>query len=285
MTRTHVIRAGDDVAEFGRNGLLSSWCVGLNQSQWSVLYPPYQQPSLIPDWPSGGCPILYPWAGRVWSDDQMGDFEFNGRKGHSAIHGYAYLRTQQLEHRTTDSLTFVLEGAPDTSFPWRNLTKITYTLSKRRLEIEISTCNLDQTAMPIAPGIHPFFDLGVASEWCVTIPAKKAYAVTDRGLAGQERSIIIEDRPCSDPELQSLILGELKSNSATLQHTLSGRTIDIEWVSDQSKFVVLWVNSEAGYFCLEPWSGLPDAVHNGQGLQCLASGETKTFHYVLRVSG
>ncbi len=33
---------------------------------------------------------------------------------------------------------------------------------------------------------------------------------------------------------------------------------------------------ESDFYCVEPWLGLPDAIHNGLGLRQLAPGTTET---------
>ncbi|HMC44953.1 MAG TPA: aldose epimerase, partial [Caballeronia sp.] len=38
------------------------------------------------------------------------------------------------------------------------------------------------------------------------------------------------------------------------------------------------------FYCIEPWVGLPDAIHNGRGLRWLAPGKTETAALRLTVS-
>ena len=40
---------------------------------------------------------------------------------------------------------------------------------------------------------------------------------------------------------------------------------------------------DSDFYCVEPWLGLPDAIHNGQGLRWLEPGQEETAICRLRV--
>ncbi|HEY4298912.1 MAG TPA: aldose epimerase, partial [Paraburkholderia sp.] len=47
--------------------------------------------------------------------------------------------------------------------------------------------------------------------------------------------------------------------------------------------VTTWTEAaESDFYCVEPWLGLPDAIHNGMGLRWLEPGQTETA--ALRIS-
>ena len=47
--------------------------------------------------------------------------------------------------------------------------------------------------------------------------------------------------------------------------------------------VTTWTESaESDFYCVEPWLGLPDAIHNGLGLRWLPPGQTESA--VLRIA-
>ena len=49
--------------------------------------------------------------------------------------------------------------------------------------------------------------------------------------------------------------------------------------------VTTWTEAaDSDFFCVEPWLGLPDAIHNGMGLRWLEAGETETATLRITVS-
>ena len=48
--------------------------------------------------------------------------------------------------------------------------------------------------------------------------------------------------------------------------------------------VTTWTEKpDSDFYCVEPWLGLPDAIHNGLGLRMLAPGATETATLRIRV--
>ena len=49
--------------------------------------------------------------------------------------------------------------------------------------------------------------------------------------------------------------------------------------------VTTWTEADTSdFYCIEPWIGLPDAIHNGHGLRWLAPGKTEAASLRLVVS-
>ena len=50
--------------------------------------------------------------------------------------------------------------------------------------------------------------------------------------------------------------------------------------------VTTWTESPAAdFYCVEPWTALPDAVHNGHGLRWLKPGSRETLRLRLTAEG
>ena len=56
------------------------------------------------------------------------------------------------------------------------------------------------------------------------------------------------------------------------------KRITFSWTNSDPWFdVTTWTHSEtADFYCVEPWLGLPNAIHHGMGLRVLAAGEKET---------
>jgi galactose mutarotase-like enzyme len=75
----------------------------------------------------------------------------------------------------------------------------------------------------------------------------------------------------------------------TLRHESSGRRLVFElahagavpWYA-----VTTWTQAaESDFYCIEPWLGLPNAIHHGEGLRRLAPNTTEIATLVLDGSG
>jgi galactose mutarotase-like enzyme len=67
-----------------------------------------------------------------------------------------------------------------------------------------------------------------------------------------------------------------------------GRRIEIDLARAGSVpwyTVTSWTEAETSdFYCVEPWLGLPDAIHNGRGLRWLAPNQTETAALTISVS-
>jgi galactose mutarotase-like enzyme len=287
MSQRLSISHGPSTLEFEpRTALLCQWHFkdksGLSRQ---VFYEPFQQESAIPHWPGGGCPMLFPWAGRVWLGNDMGQYTWQNRSAAMPIHGFVYVAEYHLVEHSPSEIEFSMKtnALTRTAYPWDFSVRFNYKIMDGKLSVSMTIQNLDTVDLGFAPGIHPFFKLDGMQDWKVQIPAHTAYEVTAQGLAGKSRPIAIDGMPCVSPELRSVILGNLSQTHADLIHADPAHRIRIGWDAKTSRYIVLWVDKQAGYFCLEPWSGQPDAIHNGHGLEILKPREERRFSYQLEV--
>ncbi|RWA55961.1 hypothetical protein AU476_05090 [Cupriavidus sp. UYMSc13B] len=90
-----------------------------------------------------------------------------------------------------------------------------------------------------------------------------------------------------DPRLQDTLHVFRDSPSAAL--TMPGREIRFELDLPGSwpwHAVTTWTEAETSdFYCVEPWVGLPDAIHHGQGLRWIEPGQSESAVCRLRVTG
>jgi galactose mutarotase-like enzyme len=77
--------------------------------------------------------------------------------------------------------------------------------------------------------------------------------------------------------------------TVTLRHEGSGRRLTFELAHPGAVpwyAVTTWTQApESDFYCIEPWLGLPNAIHHGEGLRRLAPGATEIATVVLDASG
>jgi galactose mutarotase-like enzyme len=92
---------------------------------------------------------------------------------------------------------------------------------------------------------------------------KPDYRLDDPGIL--DRFHCLDGAP--DHLVRMVALGLNRSITIDLQ-----RPNSVPWYA-----VTTWTEKpESDFFCVEPWLGLPDAIHNGLGLRWLEAGDTET---------
>ncbi|MBP9706972.1 MAG: hypothetical protein KBD78_04965 [Oligoflexales bacterium] len=132
----------------------------------------------IANWPTFGSPLLFPFAGRVWHQEQVGKYFWLGREWEMPIHGLAYLRPWKIRQQEDHAITLYLEDDHKTQnlFPYRFLLEARYELHESALHLSIKVENRGllkevshfqeskktvkvDSSMPVNLGLHPFFQI------------------------------------------------------------------------------------------------------------------------------
>ena len=273
----------------GRGGLLANLrLVGHDGEAVELLWLPGDFSADGSGWPGGGAPICFPFAGRVFHEGRALHYEMGGELRHMPLHGFAYGRPWRTVAVSSERAELLLAASPQTEqlYPFDFELRATYVLARSSLSIHLQATHLGPRStaprMPVAFGLHPYFraplgrDSSLADCRLVTSAGAKL-RVTPVGGAG--KSAPFPETPderlgrLTDPLFANLILGEQVEAAASLVDGRAGHTVRVAF-SSQFRYLVLWSQMGAGFHCLEPWMGLPDAVHNGDGVVWLAPGQT-----------
>jgi galactose mutarotase-like enzyme len=259
----------------------------------------------------GGNPLLFPFIGRhrvgdhpnQWVDSQAG-----GRVRDLPQHGFA--RHTPFTHRVDDdgkgitmTLTPAMLSAADRQgYPYDFVFTARYRLDGDALDVSLTTHNSGIDPLPYYAGHHFYFALPHAarSECRLTLPTH------DRARQDSDGAIV----PLSaDPSVGNTAQSVYTPGDAAIQdvfHLLSNgtptktsarlsmpplrRSIAVEldaagahaapWYA-----ITTWTESDqSDFYCVEPWLGLPNAIHHGQGLRLLAPGAHEVAHCRLHVT-
>ncbi len=283
----------------GRGGLLHKLRLANAKADHEIFWSSDDFTSTGSAWPLAGCPIMFPFAGRVWNNGVLGRYQLADHEFAMDLHGFAYQHAWRVVQQTHDQCTLELRDSEATrrQFPFAFILMARYALttpSTLAIDIAIThagTCApLPRTAlMPVAMGLHPFFRVPIHadSDWqaCTfSTAAATRIDVTADGNAAITRA----PRPqpteiLTNTDLRSGILSDLRSPTCTLADP-AGTSIELSWSpsSELVKNIVLWSNPEAGYFCMEPWLGLPDAPQRTETKK-IAAGDTLRLHVTIHL--
>lgn len=266
-----------------------------------------QKPSLA------GVPLLAPWANRLDQDaffangkkyalnDALGNLRRDGNK--KPIHGLVTFASQWKvtglattgEASVTSRLDFYREPDWMAQFPFAHTIDMTYRLKDGALEVETVVDNLSTSAMPIAVGYHPYFQLtdSPRDEWQVALPARDSVVLSNLLIPTGEKT----PRDAGGP-LFALKGTQLDNVYTTLERGKDGKSVFYVQGKAQKLAVeygpnypvaVVYAPAGRGFICFEPMAGVTNVMnlaHEGKfPLQTVAPGAQWRESFWIRPTG
>jgi galactose mutarotase-like enzyme len=273
-------------------GRLLSWKIdGAPIIHWPDA-PDWSQPGLI----RGGNPLLFPFIARQWVDGQVGRWrDAQGVVREVPLHGFARdlpFAAQVVREGEGVRMTLTDSAATREIYPFAFRFEAAYCLAdETTLDVELTTTNTGSERLPYYAGHHFYFALPHAQrgETTITLPRnvwrrQLADGATTEAAPGAthyrfDDPQIIDRFHCLDgePDGPVRIAMPLQQRAIEIDLRRPGST---SWYA-----VTTWTLApDSDFYCVEPWLGLPDAIHTGLGLRWLEPGETQTAQLRIRVS-
>jgi galactose mutarotase-like enzyme len=158
-----------------------------------------------------------------------------------------------------------------------------YTLiDAETLDVTLTTTNTGDAPLPYYAGHHFYFTLPHTQRGETSLelpPTERRFQQADGSISaaepGEARYTLDEARI---HDRFHCLTGEPKQPVRLIAPGL-GRVITIDLQRPNSVpwyAVTTWTEApESDFYCVEPWLGLPDAIHNGMGLRWLEPGKTE----------
>jgi len=267
-------------------GRLLSWHIGND----AVIHWPenanWDKPAAV----RGGNPLLFPFLARHRVDGELGRWrDAQGVVRDLPMHGFA--RDMPFEAKVDADGRGVRMTLTDTAetramYPFNFRFEAAYRLvGERTLEVGLTTENTGTTALPWYAGHHFYFALPHALRGATTLelpPTVRRHQLPDGNISAPEpgepeyrlddpriydRFHCLQQTPPAEPvRIVTPDLGRI----ITIDLNRPG---SIPWYA-----VTTWTEKleSSDFHCVEPWLGLPDAIHNGYGLRWLAPGATES---------
>ena len=255
-----------------------------------------------------GNPFLAPWANRM---DHEG-FTFGGHNyplnpdlknyradGHKQpIHGMLLYtdrwalveaKATAAEAHVTSKLEFWKYPDLMAQFPFAHSLEMTYRLRDGALEVAATIRNLSVSAMPVAIGFHPYFQITDATrdEWQVTMPVRDQVVLSPTLVPTGER----KPNPYSSPfSLKGIRLDDVFANFSGRDFVVQGKSQKIV-VEYGPKYPVAVVYAPPGqpFICFEPMTGVTNVINLAAAgkaeLQTVPAGGVWTESYFVRPTG
>jgi len=273
-------------------GRLLSWTLGGAPILHWPDAPDWSKPGLI----RGGNPLLFPFIARQWVDGQVGRWrDAQGVVRDIPLHGFARdlpFAAQIAPQGDGVRMTLTDSASTREMYPFGFRFEAAYRLAdETTLDVELTTTNTGNARMPYYAGHHFYFALPHAQRGEATIALPRNVhrrQLPDGTTAGAapgethyrfDDAQIIDRFHCLDGEPDVPVRIEMPSQQRAIEIDLR-RSGSVSWYA-----VTTWTLApDSDFYCVEPWLGLPDAIHTGLGLRWLEPGESEKAALRIRVS-
>jgi len=243
----------------------------------------------------GGNPILFPFIARHFVDGQNELWrDAQGTVRPMPQHGFARdAKFTVIDDETENTLRMRLVDSEKTRpfYPFAFQFDVVVSLQPgSRLEIRFETTNTGDKELPYDAGHHFYLALPHQERagWTLHLPCASWGRQAPDGAIIHEEAV--SDRLClDDPALVDRFQIQPRDFKVTLLNAKKQRRLVFELKPSDSipwYAITTWTQAaDSDFYCVEPWLGLPNAIHHGEGLRKLASGKTEIAACVLDGSG
>jgi galactose mutarotase-like enzyme len=243
----------------------------------------------------GGNPILFPFLGRHYADGVLGRWrDADGIIRDLPMHGFAREMAFKVVEASNEVLRMRLcsNNQTRTMYPFEFVFDVIYRLLGCALEATFETTNCGDKVLPYYAGHHFYFSVPhhERTKWEIELPCR----TWGRQLA--DGPVAFEDASHTRTTLDDVALIDrfhldfLEPCVRLVNRETSNRII-LNWETEYSGYwgdVTTWTQTpESDFFCVEPWLGLPNAIHHEHGLRWIKPGdkETATCRIIVKIPG
>jgi galactose mutarotase-like enzyme len=233
-----------------------------------------------------GNPILFPLVSNNRVGDKEHHYEWGGKLFEMPQHGFARRAKWSVIQQTRTSITLELVDTETTraNFPFSFRHCLTYRLAQGRLTWEQIVENRSTGPMPFSTGFHPYFAVPLTAksqrDACfVEIPEAKRMRPV-----GKFERFTAEPFPAQNWSVQedvagTMFLTDLKKQELILIDPVSQLEVVLNFEeAPQHRFVAVWAKSTAApFYCLEPWTSLPNGFSRPRDRELILLEPQKTF--------
>ena len=207
----------------------------------------------------GGIPVLFPIAGRLPDDKYQWDGATYTMKQHGFARNMPWAIVDQVPTDGGARLGLALTATPMTraQYPFDFRLALTYVLSEGRLTVQTRVSNLGERPMPIAPGLHPYFQLADRNKRAARVVTEATQAWDNR--AGARVAL----REPIDLSADVVDLHILDHWPRTVRLTRpEDRDVELS-LGVPDRVLVVWTERGRDFVCVEPWTAGAGALADG----------------------
>jgi galactose mutarotase-like enzyme len=243
----------------------------------------------------GGNPVLFPFIARHFVDGKNELWrDAKGVVRPMPQHGFARdAKFSVVDDPAANTLRMRLQASEFTRgfYPFDFQFDVVVRLQAgARLEVGFEITNTGDDSLPYYAGHHFYFALphGERGHWTLELPCAAWGRQAPDGAIVREKAAAAKLR-LDDREIIDRFQIAPTESKMTLRHAQNDRRLTFELVHAGAVpwyAVTTWTQGpESDFYCIEPWLGLPNAIHHGEGLRWLAPGARESATLVLDAGG
>lgn len=263
----------------GHGARLLAWSI----DDWEIVVWPESVDWSRPQKARGGNPVLFPFIARSFQDNRIGFWKSpEGQVLPAPMHGFARDSAFSVVSAEADVLEMRLEANDTTRsvYPYDFRFEVVVRLGADSLQIVYRVTNTGKQPLPWSAGHHFYFGIPASERagWELALPCKH-WASQDFSTGEiQLCEPAISHDVLSNPDWIDRLHVRPDLDRIRLFHAATGRKISFKDTSPQPGSwycATTWTeHPDSDFFCVEPWSALPNAAANGLGLQMTSPGDT-----------
>jgi galactose mutarotase-like enzyme len=229
-----------------------------------------------------GNPILFPLTGKNIVGGREHCYRWQAAIYEMPQHGFARRTPWKVIRQDPESVTMELADDETTRavYPFSFRHRIRYFLDLGRLHWEQEIENIGKDPLPFSTGFHPYFRAPLGknssrSQCLVKLPAASRLSSDDFWVTVAKAPLPAPYWPLSQAPEGTVFFTDLEKQELALIDPREGLEVVLNFEKAPGhRFIAFWSRSrEAPFYCLEPWTALPNSFSRNQDLIVLESGE------------
>jgi galactose mutarotase-like enzyme len=229
-----------------------------------------------------GSPILFPLVSKNRVADREHTYRWGGRFYEMPQHGLARRKPWRVVRQEPEVLELELTDDENTraNYPFPFCYRLVYRLEDGRLHWEQRVENPGPGPLPFSSGFHPYFFVpltpeGRRGEGRVQLPRCREVAAVGFWEKTRQRDQPPRSLSVNDPFAGTLFFTDLERREVHLTDPVRRLVVRLNWEGAPTyRYLALWTRSpESPFFCIEPWTALPNSFTRKDDLVILDPGE------------
>lgn len=209
------------------------------------------------------------------------------------LHGTGWKRAWSATVRQPDVVELMLQHHADAHWPWDFTARQRITLLGDALRLDLDVTNAAAESAPMGVGFHPAFTACAATTLRTQLEGVWRIGADSLPLSLAAATQVLPELPHAVPALRSTLVDHCFTGwSRWLGIDHAGAEGDLAIAvaaSPGMDFLQLYMPPGKNWFCVEPMSQMPDAIHHAgaqeTGLRFLAPGESLQAWMTIAVQG
>ena len=229
-----------------------------------------------------GNPILFPLVGKNIWEGREHLYRWQDRTYEMPQHGFGRRSPWKVINQSPETVTLELTDneAARAGYPFSFRHRIRYRLDQGRLHWEQEVENSGRVPMPFSTGFHPYFRAPLGknsnrSQCLVKLPAASRLSSSDFWMTFAEEPVPAHSWLLGQAAEETVFFTDLEKQELVLVDPQERLEVVLNFEeAPRHRFVAFWSKSQDDpFYCLEPWTALPNSFSRGRELIILEAGQ------------